>query len=228
MEPESKGLKELKKEVYALLLEKFSDITREPDFRERFDDINQRMYKKYGCVITDMITGFVAKTSKVEAASENQAVLKPSTFPVKVGMEDKEFLSALKIDSTEEELGELRKDLISARIESRAKSWQKLLPGPQTRSTNNPRTVGMIINDIRTIARKLDQNSRRAAAKRINIEMGMFIPVADQLALLNDTFWLQQIQATINRIRELAGAKDKIKALLLSLEVIIKSGGAES
>lgn len=217
MEPDSEGLRELKKEVFMLLAEMIEEIIQNGDFVEKLDDINQRMYERYGCVITDMVTSFVAKTSKVEATNENQAILKPSAFPVEISIEDKEFLSAFKIDSQEKELNELRKDLNEARKEN-----------PQAISANDPRTNDQILDDIGVAVRKLDPNLRLATAKRININLGTHIPVAEQSILLNDTFWLQQIQAAINRICELAGADDKIKSLLLSLEIIVRSGGYET
>lgn len=227
MEPDNEGLKELKKEALALLAEMIEEIIQNGDFVEKFDDINQRMRERYGCVITNIVTSFVVKTSGAKATSGDQTAPEAANPPINVVVDDRKFLAALKIDSAEKEMNELRQDLNEARAGGLISKQPELLPGSQTKSTNDPRTVGRIINDIRTAARKLDLNSRQAAAKRINIEMGMYIPVADQSALLNDTFWLQQIQATINRIRELAGADDKIKLLLLSLEVIVKRGGSE-
>lgn len=133
---------------------------------------------------------------------------------------------SLGIKIEPEEINELETNLEKARKERSGLDRPKEIANLQIKSETDPRDIGQIINDLMSAARKLDLKSRQTVAKIINVDLGLHISTSDQLA--NNTFWLQQIQTAINRLRELSGAQDKFKALLMQLEIIIKSGGIES
>ena len=226
-EQRQRRTKELLKEIPPLFFKSFHEVVESDNYKKIKEKFLKELGIKLGGIKMELNMAVILED--VEDFSENKLSEK-GAIEIHHQFTPGDDIRAHNFGITikPEDISELESNLEKARTEHRTSEQQKLLPAPRLDVDDDPRAAGQIINDIRTVARKLDSNSRLSVAKKINIEIGTHIPTAERSVLSNDTFWLQQIQATISRIRELGGAKDKIKSLLLSLESIVKSRGEES
>ncbi len=176
-----------------------------------FKKINQLMLEKFDHVFANIMFGVTYTIVKVEGEPGQTISRQPEVnvnFDVASG--DGAFLKGLGIDAGPGELEEIEKDLRGARE-------KEPTPPVSTEGIGPKLEIGEIINNIRTMARHLDPDSRLRAAKKINSDQDSRywdVQFPEDESLKNDRIWLNCIQQVINGITKHSGDKEKIEKSL--------------
>jgi hypothetical protein len=224
------GQKDLIDEVVQLIAGAFKKETESEEFQERFDEINQRMFNRYGQIIGSMF--FSAKifiTAPLGSAAEEGEKARKSGPSVNFRFGgSKEDESIGKTFGLAE--GEMNRLLEQARNERTGEKTatpasKKTMGEEKTAESADTRNVSQIINSIREIARSLNVKQRRFFVRttRENIKILRLDVIIDE-HLQNDTVWLQSIQEIIDKVKkwaeEYGKSREETKETFLALEEV--------
>lgn len=230
------GLRNLIAEAIRLLTETLKERVEDGELLEKLADVNRRMGEDFGRFIDIIEMNFSVITVPVAGEESKRGGKAPLKLSFGDSEEDQEMKKKFGLD--EEEMNRLLEQARREGGDERGDNNAVLadaeeMPRPpaemkEAAESADPRGVSQIINDIRTVARGLNPNSREAFSRHIKRNdffrrKGIIFP--EEAVLKNDTLWLNGIQELINFIQKKITTPGLRRETLLVLEKAIQLAG---
>lgn len=230
-------------EISQIFLDAYENILES----EVLNKLLQRIYEECGARINELmvvinlnekITMNLAFNCSETVSDDKFAKLSPNKagIPIKFTEEDRKLASGLKIrldDGDEREikdtyLGEANPDTNTPEADSTCGKPVRTEPVKSaTNSTDDTatRSIEEISASLKTLARKLNLNSRKALADSFNKNdasewLGVQFP--KKMKLGDDTLWLKKIQEVISQVQKSLQSAENIKKMLILFENTMK------
>ena len=234
-------------EISQIFLDAYENILES----EVLNKLLQRIYEECGARINELmvvinlnekITMNLAFNCSETVSDDKFAKLSPNKagIPIKFTEEDRKLVSGLKIrldDGDEREikdtyLGEANSDTNTPEADSTCgkpvrtdESVERVESATNSTDDTDTRSIEEISASLKTLARKLNLNSRKALADSFNKNdasewLGVQFP--KKMKLGDDTLWLKKIQEVISQVQKSLQSAENIKKLLILFENTMK------